>query len=62
MIYARIVTRGGRECVVRSTSCEMKQGDVIPIRMRRPDERQHGTQVGDIENIIVGVFGESTAQ
>jgi hypothetical protein len=42
-------------------SYEMKHEDVIPIRIRRHDKKQHGTQVDGIEKIIAAVFAESTA-
>jgi hypothetical protein len=45
----------------RSMGCEMKHEETMPIRIRRHDKTQHGTQVGDIENIIASVFVESTA-
>jgi hypothetical protein len=35
--------------------------DVIPVRIRRHDKKQHGTQVDDIEKIIAVVFAVSTA-
>jgi hypothetical protein len=39
----------------------MKQGDVVPIRVRRYDNKQPGTQVDDSENIIAEVLAESMA-
>jgi hypothetical protein len=40
---------------------EMKDEDVIRIRITRHDKKQHARQVDEIENIIAVVFAESTA-
>jgi hypothetical protein len=40
---------------------EMKHEDVIPIRIRRHDKKQHGMQMDDLEKIIAVVSAVSTA-
>jgi hypothetical protein len=46
---------------VRSTDFEMEQGGFMPIRIRRQNKKQQGTQVTDIGGITSEIFTVSTA-